>query len=139
MSTLIIGGLFVVGIAALIALFFVVRTEAPAPRVETARIIPTPAENREAAPQRQTEPEQQATSVPDVDATERLPYVPQVSSQLTREREDQTLKVTLNGQFHELADGLRSLQRQTIEMEQRLSSLNQMIDTIEQEQNEGER
>jgi len=44
------------------------------------------------------------------------------------------IRVHLNGQFYELANSLRDLRQQASEMEQRLNSLTNMIDTIERKQ-----
>lgn len=131
MDTLIIGGLLVVGIGAIVALFFVLRSDntpkAPAvpknvsPRTDEASNpnIPISAQQHINAGGAETE----ARTVPTMEAA-------------TSSEQEQPLKVRLNGQFHELAHGLRALQQQATDMEQRLGSLNQMIDGIERDQNE---
>lgn len=131
MDTLIIGGLLVVGIGAIVALFFVLRSDntpkAPAvpknvsPRTDEVSNpnIPISAQQPINAGGAETE----ARTVPTMEAA-------------TSSEQEQPLKVRLNGQFHELAHGLRALQQQATDMEQRLGSLNQMIDGIERDQNE---
>ena len=149
MDTLIIGGLLVIGIAAIVGLFFVLRGEnTPRTRVpeavpQTAREAPPTPVYEPPAPQ--PEPAQNVTpQIQDVTpvAEERTVPVAEavaqdgaVHTQSVTENE-QPLRVHLNGQFHELASGLRSLQQQATEMEQRLSSLNQLIEGIERNQSE---
>ncbi len=172
MDTLIIGGLLVIGIGALIALFFVLRSDhsnvrEPAAVPQTAREeLPTPARqepdpqtevvHNQAAPVQQIAPVAETTmahEVARVDGTTpvqeaqtvietRTVPVGDVSARdgaLRRSPviENQSpLRVSLNGQFHELSSGLRSLQQQATEMEQRLSALNRMLENIERNQTE---
>ncbi len=146
MNTLIIGGLLVVGVGALIALFFVLRSgdtaQAKVPEAvpQTAREVPpTPTEL-------EPQPEQQdmETHVPEVTPVSETRTVP-VAETVGQDggtpahpvyEKEQPLRIHLNGQFHELTQGLRSLQQQATEMEQRLSSLNQMLESIEENQSE---
>jgi len=131
MSTLIIGGLLVVGIGAIVALFFVLRSggspKAPvvpknvSPRTDESSNPNAPISAQQTANTGVVETE--ARTVPGMDADSHL-------------EQEQPLKVQLNGQFHELAHGLRALQQQATEMEQRLGSLNQIIDGIERDQTE---
>ena len=146
MDTLIIGGLLVIGVGALIALFFVLRGGTP--QAKTPEAVPqtareaTPLSVDEPAPQ----PVQRTVTTPlmeEVHETEaRTVPVSVVPEQtvVTNARQvyekEQPLKVRLNGQFHELTLGLRSLQQQATEMEQRLGSLNKMLETIEHDQPE---
>lgn len=143
MDILIIGGLLVIGVGALVALFFVLRggntptTRQPETVPQTAKEVPpTPAYE----PLQQQEhpasvPTQQQDAVPAASETRTVPAVEteETSAHPAYEKE-QPPRVRLNGQFHELAHGLRSLQQQAIEMEQRLGSLNQMIENIERDQ-----
>ena len=145
MDILIIGGLLVIGIAAIVALFFVLRSGDNTPRTRAPQAVPQTA--REAPPtpayeppapqpeqvQNVTSQTQDVTPVSEERTVPIAEVVPQdraVHTQPITENE-QPLRVHLNGQFHELASGLRSLQQQATEMEQRLSSLNQLIDGIE--------
>ncbi len=139
MSTLIIGGLLVIGIAALVALFFVLRSS-DTPRVKPTQAVPHTV--KDALPTPIDEQEQQpvlmqqlreATPTP-TSETRTVPAA-EIDDHHTREQE-QPRKVRLNGQFHELTLGLRNLQQQAIEMEQRLTALNQMLDTVEHDQQE---
>jgi len=147
MNTLIVGGLLVVGIGALVALFFVLRGDTP--QAKTPEAVPQTA--REAQPLSVDEPayqqrEQRAVTHPlakEAHETETrtvpvagVPEQTVVTNARPMYEKEQPLKVRLNGQFHELTLGLRSLQQQAIEMEQRLGSLNQMLETIERDQPE---
>ena len=62
----------------------------------------------------------------DTDAEE---SVPERLAHTERETEQH---VVLNGQFHELVDQLRTLHEQSVEIEQRLSALNKMVERIDQ-------
>ncbi len=152
MDILIIGGLLVIGVGALVALFFVLRggntAQARVPEAvpQTAREAPptpAPAPESEQLPQseptRVTAPMQEEVAplseVRTVPVAETVAQDGATTTQPIYEKE-QPLRVHLNGQFHELTHGLRSLQQQAIEMEQRLSSLNQMLEGIERNQSE---
>lgn len=146
MDTLIIGGLLVIGIGAIVALFFVLRSgntpQAKPPEAvpQTAREVPpTPV-----APEPQAEESDVARTAPEVMPLSETRTVP-VAETVVQDgvahahpvfEQEQPLRVHLNGQFHELTQGLRSLQQQATEMEQRLSSLNQMLEGIERNQHE---
>ncbi|GAC1401452.1 MAG: hypothetical protein NVSMB49_15950 [Ktedonobacteraceae bacterium] len=143
MDFLIIGGLLVIGVGALVALFFVLRggntptTKRPEAVPQTAKEVP-PIPAYEPVQQQEhpvSIPTQQQAAVPDASETRTVPVVEstETNAHSVYEKEQQ-LKVRLNGQFHELANGLRSLQQQAIEMEHRLGSLNQMIENIERDQ-----
>ncbi len=146
METLIIGGLLVIGVAAIVALFFVLRggtpqTKTPEAVPQTAREVPpTPVDDLPHATEQrvttqplvETTPEPETRTVPAAETTEQTVTA---TARPVYEKE-QPLNVRLNGQFHELTQGLRSLQQQATEMEQRLGSLNQMLETIERDQPE---
>ena len=146
MDTLIIGGLLVIGVGALIGLFFVLRGGTP--QAKASEAVPQTA--REAHPLPADEPvhqtEQRVVTAPLMEEaheteTRTVPVagVPEqtvVTNARPVYEKEQPLKVRLNGQFHELTLGLRSLQQQATEMEQRLGSLNQMLETIERDQPE---
>ena len=154
MDILIIGGCLVVGIGAIIALFFVLRggnaepAKKPAAVPQTAREVPpTPVEPEPqleqpdtTAPLAEATPVSEARTVP-VAETQTMPVAETPVQDGARPAQpvyekEQPLRVHLNGQFHELTQGLRSLQQQATEMEQRLSSLNQMLESIERNQHE---
>ncbi len=128
MNTLIIGGLFAIALLAILGLVFLLRSEtqvqkAPVTRVdneplkvsETAQIatgglptqpgLPSPKEENVAVPQ----------TVPVQQNTQRFPVA--------------------NGQFHRLSDELHALHTQSQEIEHRLSTLTEMIERIEHDQN----
>ncbi|GAC1468396.1 MAG: hypothetical protein PVS3B3_11810 [Ktedonobacteraceae bacterium] len=142
MNILIVGGLLIIGVGALVALFFVLRSgntaQANAREAipQTAREVPPiyePASQLE-QPHVETQtrvdtPALATRTVPVVETT-----IPDGIAAHPVHGTEQPLRVRLNGQFHELAHGLRSLQQQATEMEQRLSSLNQMLETIERDQ-----
>ena len=162
MDILIIGGLLVIGIGALVALFFVLRSDST-PRAkaleampQTAREAPpTPAAYTPAPQQEELHDEtpktQEVTHVVETPKTQeirpvaetRTVPIPPVTQTIAQDgvirtppvtQNEQPLRIHLNGQFHELASGLRSLQQQATEMEQRLNSLNQMLEGIERNQ-----
>ena len=141
MDTLIIGGLLVIGVGAIVALFFVLRGGNTA-QAKTPAAVPQTA--REAPPTR-TEPEPQPEpshnvmpTTPEVTPVSETRTVPVAETAVQGGattahpvyEKEQPLRIHLNGQFHELTQGLRSLQQQATEMEQRLSSLNQMLEGI---------
>jgi hypothetical protein len=132
MSTLIIGGLLLIGIAALVALFFVLRSSDTA-RIKPAEAAPQTAKDALPTPtfeqgQQPVLTQQAGEAIPTVE-TRTVP-VTNIDDHHTTFEKEQPLDVRLNGRFHELALGLRSLQQQAIEMEQRLDALNQMLDTV---------
>ena len=157
MGILIIGGLLVIGVGALIALFFVIRggntarAKAPEAVPQTAREAP-PTPVREPEPEPQSETTQIVTSPsPEATPLAEARTVPVVEASTPAaetgiqdgarhaqsvSQKEQPLRLHLNGQFHELTQGLRSLQQQATEMEQRLNSLNQMLESIERNQPE---
>ena len=146
MDTLIIGGLLVIGVGALIALFFVLRGGTPQAKVpeavpQTAREdhpLPVNEPVHQSEPRAVTNPlteEVHETGVRTVPVAE-APEQTLVTDTRPVYEKEQPIRVRLNGQFHELTLGLRSLQQQATEMEQRLGSLNQMLESIEHDQPE---
>lgn len=148
MNILIVGGLLVIGVGALVALFFVVRSGRTA-RAKTLEAVPQTA--REAPPTPvEPEPEPQTEQFDVIPHTPEVTHVSETRTVPVAETAEQDgvahtqpvyekeapLRVHLNGQFHDLTQGLRSLQQQATEMEQRLSSLNQMLENIERNQPE---
>lgn len=126
MSLLIIGGLFALGVVAILAAVLLGLSEQ---RRENARA------NALAAP----------VSLP---ADERTNSLSQMSAPLTTARptipldraarldhEEPAALPALNGQFHELADEIRELHQQAWDLEQRLSTLTETIARIERRQN----
>ena len=147
MDTLIIGGLLVIGVGALIALFFVLRggdttqAKTPAAVPQTAREAPPTLAEPEPQPGQSHDVTPATPEVTPVSETRTVPVAETaVQDRATTAHpayeKEQPLRVHLNGQFHELTQGLRSLQQQATEMEQRLSSLNQMLEGIERNQPE---
>ena len=153
MSTLIIGVLFVVALVAIIALVFVLRSDRRPEQVDT----------QEAAPPLVPADEATAALEQEIPTNEALPVLPALTAQpatpTLQEQEEPTVpvatyqdnvasnsydsihtqpvsevRVRLNGQFYELANSLRDLRQQASEMEQRLNTLTDMIDSIERKQ-----
>ena len=121
MNTLIIGGLLVIGIAALIALFFVARSSDSGTSKNAA-----PKANKQqppaAAKQEEAEKPTPARSpVPAADQT----------SVAVRDEEPQWGE-PFDGQFHELSMEVRTLHQQARDMEMRLERLTAILEHIEQ-------
>lgn len=124
MNLLIIGGLLVVAAAAIIGAVLIGIGEQ---RAETARKAslkqPAPTVSSNLATRKLVE--EPALSRPNSSTTR--------ESNLPSPGEDQRLS-SLNGQFRELAGEIRTLHQQAWQLEQRLSSLTEMVDHIEQTQ-----
>lgn len=145
MSTLIIGGLLVIGVIALVGVFFVARTAgtnsernaapaAPINSVPSAPSAPAPVQETYTTPEQHDMSASSAQKSQPTFSDEEEPILYRIRG----EQKEEPLTITLNGQFHELANGLRVLRQQSAEMEHRLSSLTLMLDTIEQKQHEKE-
>ena len=126
MSTLIIGGLFVVALLALVGLVFVLRSESGATRV---------AQTKPANPQSSATSPVVATGQPSAstygDVSPSMVSVPTVPPSVETEEPHFAMA---NGQFHELAEELHTLHEQSQEIEHRLSILSEMIERIERSQ-----
>lgn len=139
MSTLIIGGAFVVALLALIGLVFLLRSEpnesaTPAkPATMPAKaepvaapVVPTPMSAPQASvPQRPASVQRTAL------VTQKLPL--HQKAELPAISEEEVFPVS-NGQFHELSAQLATLHEQAQEFEHRLSVLTEMIRHIEHTQ-----
>jgi len=120
-STLIIGGLFVVALIALVALVFLLRSE---PR--TSETVPANAPtNATSDVAVHSQPDELTTTSTNEPSSPSVP-VP-VST-------GETHFAMANGQFHELAVELHTLHEQSQEIEHRLSILSEMIERIERTQ-----
>ena len=113
MNLLIIGGLLALGLLAIVGAVFLAMGE----RRTVAQSPPATA--------RTTQPLKQPTGVP-------AAKMPVTNETLPAVREETPL--VLNGQYHELANELRTLHGQAIELEQRLSVLTEIADHIEHTQ-----
>ena len=133
MNILIVGGLLILGIAAILGAVFLVISEQ---RKENAHFTnpkqvsgmksappvtsSVPSEYKETVPPQQiaeatvTRTGARSTSLTDLEGVQKLP--------------------ALNGQFHELAAEIRSLHQQAWQLEQRLSVLTEMVDHVERSQ-----
>ncbi|MEO8955101.1 MAG: hypothetical protein ABI396_05655 [Ktedonobacteraceae bacterium] len=137
MNILIVVGLLLVGIAAIVGVVLIgfsdqrketvhnttlkkeheIKASAPVAPVQ----LTTPTEPKEVVPSKQT------VSGPNHSSTGR--------TSLTTLEGVQKLP-TLNGQFHEMANEIRSLHQQASQMEQRLSILTEMINHLEDSQSD---
>jgi hypothetical protein len=127
MSQLVAGGLLVLGVIFLVAVFFVVRSE-PNTQTNTNRPQPAPAD---------TDTEQEDVKTPDAPDTSLFPIegppslnesaAPVVDTSMSSEWHP-----LANEQLYELVSELRSMRSQTQELEQRLSTLIDMVQPVDQ-------
>lgn len=126
MSLLIIGGLFALGVVAILGAVLLgiseQRRETRAREVEQSFSAPV---------------EQRTASIAQDAPAPRRPTIPldRAKTNTLVSQEDKPAAVILNGQFHELAGEIRDLHRQACDLEQRLSTLTDMVDRIERVQN----
>ncbi len=141
MNILIVVGLLLVGIAAIIGVFLIVFSDQ---RKETAQTNNQQPEHEFRAsapvtPARLTLPTEPKEGVPSRQVAEPTVTRPDHSSagrtSLTTLEGVQNLP-TLNGQFRELANEIRSLHQQASQFEQRLSILTEMINHLESSQSD---
>lgn len=127
MSLLIIGGLFALGVVAILGAVLLGISEQ---RRENARA------NAATVPV-SLPVDEQATSLPRASAplTTARPTIPLDRPTALLDHEEPAALPALNGQFHELADEIRELHQQAWDLEQRLSSLTKTIARIERRQN----
>ena len=133
MNILIVGGLLILGIAAILGAVFLVISDQ---RKENTRLNnPKPDNGIHSSPPvtptipsvyKETVQPQQVTAAP-------VSRVRPKSTALT-ELEGVQRVPALNGQFHELADEIRSLHQQAWQLEQRLSVLIDMVDHVDHSQ-----
>ncbi len=127
MNLLIIAGLFALGVVAILgALLLGISEQRSEARAKTAATpVTAPVEQHTASIS------QEAVAAP------RRPTIPLDRSDTNAfiQQEDKPATIALNGQFHELADEIRDLHRQAWDLEQRLSTLTNMVDRIERRQN----
>jgi hypothetical protein len=126
-NILILGGLFALGIVAILVVVVLARGEQ---RQHTARA-------NETGGQAPSPVEPSPTSVPEVPAisqSQRL-TVPLDRAPTLVGFDEQSASVRLNQPFHELADEIRALHQHAWDLEQRLGALTEMVDHIERVQN----
>ena len=139
---IIIGALVIIGLLAIVGAIVLIRGGG---REQVAQSVPAPAVATEASESElPTMPSNGSLPVPA--APEVVHPVPTDSPAPQREtaaeesipehtlpiERDTEQHVVLNGQFHELVDQLRTLHEQSMEIEQRLNSLNKMVERIGQ-------
>ena len=130
MNLLIIGGLLVVGIAAIVGAVLLGLGEQ---RATTARSTqpPQPTLPVRSEPVTRSEPAPQRYGA----QTVRLrPNVPTMGEDTLAHKGEEERLPALNGQFRELAGEIRSLHQQAWQLEQRLSVLTEMVDHLEHTQ-----
>ncbi|MBA2284421.1 MAG: hypothetical protein H0W02_02955 [Ktedonobacteraceae bacterium] len=119
MNILILGGLMLIGLAAIIGVVLLIISE---PRKKAA----IPVRTVEARPSKGPAPQANALETP---ASPKQNYpVPREAALST----DAQQFARLNGQFHELAISLRALHEQSSELEQRLGNLANVFERIEE-------
>jgi len=126
-NILIIGGLFALGIVAILVVVVLARGEQ---RQHTVRANGT-------GVQAPSPVEPHPTNVPEVPAaspSQKL-TVPLDGRNTLVGLDEQPASVRLNQQFHELADELRALHQPAWDLEQRLGRLSDMVDQFERVQN----
>jgi len=124
-SLLIVGGLFIVAVLAIVVMIFVLRGE---PDTNATASAPSP----KPLAAEQNEPATQKTSASKPSVAAQTAPVP--TEDFTTGPEDPQTdewNPVANGQFHELANELRTLHQQAQEFEYRLSVLRDMIERIE--------
>jgi len=123
MSLLIIGGLFALGVVAILGAILLGIGEQ---RRENALSAPVsrPVDERTAS-----------LSSPSAPLTTARPTIPLDRPTTRLPNEESTTYTALNGQFHELAAEIRELHQQAWDLEQRLSTLADTIARIERLQN----
>ena len=126
MNILILGGLFALGIVALLAVAGLARGE--------QRQQQTRAKGAEAHAPSPGQP--QAADGPEAPAAAQSQKltVPLDRTKTLLRRDEQSAGVLLNQHFHELADELRDLHQQAWDLDQRLGRLSDMVDQLERVQ-----
>ena len=125
MNTLIIGGLFALALLAIIALVFLLRSEPRTAKVPVTKVNNEPLKVNETA-------QVAAAGTPSLPAPrEEVATTPQVVP--VQQHVQQRFPIA-NGQFHKLSDELHALHTQAQEIEQRLSTLTEMVERIESDQ-----
>ena len=127
MNILILGGLFALGIVAILGVLLLGRGEQGQNKARTDGTggqAPSPVK-----PDPNSMPE-----VPAISRSQRL-TVPLDRTPTLVGFDEQPASVRLNQQFHELADEIRALHQHAWDLEQRLSALTEMVDHVERVQN----
>ena len=127
MNILILGGLFALGIVAILVVVVLARGEQ---RQHTARASGTGGQ----APSPVEPPPTSVPEVPAISRSQRL-TVPLDGAPTLVGLDEQPASVRLNHQFHELADEIRALHQHAWDLEQRLGRLSDMVDHVEHVQN----
>ncbi len=125
MNLLVVGGLFIIGILALVSLVFVIRSETAAQKSVN---MPPP------VPTEQEEPEIDTIADQPSPAGE-VPSTADEETTLVGNHAVDEWQPLVNGQLYELKNELRSLHGQAQGLEQRLKTIVDMVERIEQAQN----
>ena len=143
MNILIVGGLLILGIAAILGAVVLVISDQ---RKETARTnsLKLDSDARSSVPTVPQIPPAQKELVPPQSVTATTatrpnrPSTARTSLTLNSRQDEGIEKLpVLNGQFHELANEIRSLHQQAWQLEQRLSVLTEMVNHVEHSQDQG--
>ena len=126
MNLLVVGGLFIIGVLALVALVFVIRGEKV---TQESSNVPPPVPTEQGEPEIHTIADEPSSSaeVPDMADEETTPVV---GNHVMDEWQP-----LVDGQLYELKNELRSLHEQAQGLEQRLKTIVDMVERIEQAQN----
>jgi len=135
-NILILGGLLLLGIAAIVVAVVLLLGEQRAEKARATSVTPsTPAASPVALEAPRPRParttQRLAASTPPV--RQSVPTAPVRETPL-QARADEQQHFALNGQFHELAAELRTLYQQASDLEQRLHTLSEIADRVEESQ-----
>jgi len=132
-NILIVGGLLILGIAAILGAIFLAISDQ---RKENARLNNPKQDNgiKSSPPVTPTIPSEYKETIPPQQLTESTVSRTRPKSTALTDLEEVRRLPALNGQFHELADEIRSLHQQAWQLEQRLSVLTEMVDHVEHSQ-----
>lgn len=125
MNLLVVGGLFIIGVLALVALVFVIRGETAAQKSSN---VPPP------VPTKQGEPEMH-TIADEPSSSEEVPGTADEETTLVGKHTVDEWQPLISGQLYELKNELHSLHEQAQGLEQRLRTIVDMVERIEQAQN----
>lgn len=135
MNILILGGLLLLGIAAIVVAVVLLLGEQRAEKVRAATVAPsTPAASPMALEASRPRPARTTQRLaPSTPVRQSVPTAPARETPL-QARADEQQHFALNGQFHELAAELRTLYQQASDLEQRLRTLSEIADRVEESQ-----
>lgn len=126
MNLLVTGGLLIIGVIALVALVFVIRSE---PVTKESASIPPPVPTEQEASEKRAD-------VDESSATMQVPPTPNMNAIPSSDEQPASAWQPLaNEQFYELKNELHSLHGQAQEFEYRIRTMVEMVERVEQVQN----